>query len=390
MRRTVKHRSLFALFVALVLVAAACGSDDDTTTSESSTDDSADAAFRADVSATVEAVLAGTWGTPPAEGPPLVEGVRIMHLSCGELLPSCSEPSAFMQEVGAVMGWEVDLRDLNFNIALAGDFIAEAIAGGYDAVTMEAVDCAYIQPALIDAKAAGMPVVSFYAHDCTTPSVGTESLMTETPQSDPWVGQWSQDERWAASKADWLIEQLDGDVRVITMKQEDLFTPRHIGIGFDARINECGTCEIVDTIEYTFAELSDGTFAQKVAQALVANTDANAIHFLYDGLFLVGGQQALADAGRDDLVVVGGEFTTINGQLLEAGVEDLIMFYDHKWTAYGTLDTVNRILNGEEPVTEGQGWQAVDADHPSEVDADGRFRSPVDYESAYALIWGIS
>ena len=66
-----------------------------------------------------------------------------------------------------------------------------------------------------------------------------------------------------------------------------------------------------------------------------------------------------------------------------------VLGYATAWGAWGSVDEAIRIMNGEQPVVEGDGFQMVDADH-NLPGAGEDYQGDVDFESAYKALWGLS
>ena len=131
---------------------------------------------------------------------------------------------------------------------------------------------------------------------------------------------------------------------------------RTLGEGFAEGVTACSSCEVVDTITFSTSDLLDGTFPQKVAQSIVAHPEANAIHFPYAATISLG-IAGLQDSGREDLLVLGGEGSPSQYQLLADDTVDMLMAFDTAWTGWAAVDTLNRIFEGVETV--GQAYELV-------------------------------
>ena len=158
-----------------------------------------------------------------------------------------------------------------------------------------------------------------------------------------------------------------------------------LGEGFQEGIDRCGSCEVVESVTFSTSDLLDGTYAQKLASAIVANPDANAINFPYAAAITLG-IAGLTDAGRDDLLVIGAEGAPSQYELLNAGTLDLVMAVPNDWTGWAAVDTLNRVLQDEPTVDEGVGYQLVTAE---DMDGATDFEGPYDYRAAYREIWGV-
>jgi ribose transport system substrate-binding protein len=383
---------VLAVGLAAGLLAAACSSDDEGGAAGGSggASGSDDSVLEGDdvVAAAEQAVqpwLEGTFRPPPEDGPPAEEGAEVYVVSCGQLLESCSVLVDGVMDGAEAIGWDATLVDTELDFSAAGDAIRQAMAAGADGAIVVAVDCQHFAGALDEANAADFPVVVLNGFDCDVTSDGEEPARFAAqvdftpPGGDPVVGA----HEFAAAKADWAITQLDGDVQAINLVQDDLLAMTLLGEGFQQAIDTCGSCEVVETVTFSTSDLLDGTFPQKVAQAIVQHPEANTINFPYAAAITLG-LAGVADAGRDDLLVLGAEGAPSQYELLDQGSIDMVMAFPSDWTGWAAVDTLNRILAGEEAVDEGVGYQLVTAE---EMQGATEYESPIEFEPAYEQIW---
>jgi len=107
-------------------------------------------------------------------------------------------------------------------------------------------------------------------------------------------------------------------------------------------------------------------------------------------VLLASALPALRSSGRAKEIVVGAA----EGQ---SGVLDLVregsivatgVAVPQAWEGWASVDALNRVFAGEEPVPSGIGLMAYDSDH--NLPESGPFEFPVDYEAAYREIWGVN
>lgn len=357
-----------------------------------SSDDSGDAAARGagapgDTAGIVEAAYQGTETDPPSEGPPAQRDKDVWVVSCGQLLESCTAPAVAFEEAGEVLDWDVTVFDGKLDPAEFSNGIRSAVAAGADGIVLGAIDCEPTSSALREAEEAGIPTVAYYSVDCDDPSVSGQSLFTAEVNLGSGHETYPEAVReWAATKASWVIDRLDGQGKVVDFRLRDAAVPRIIGEAFTEAMEACADCE-VEVVESTAPEVVGGTFAQKVATALQQNPDARALHFPVDALMQFA-NAPLQESGRmSDIEVIAGEGFEANLDLIRQGsTQDAALAIPSDWTGWAAADVMNRIFAGETEIPEsGIGWTLIDAEH--NLPASGPYRPEHDFEAAFRDIW---
>src|SRR6185369_4962604 len=144
------------------------------------------------------------------------------------------------------------------------------------------------------------------------------------------------------------------------------------------------------TLQIANNDMAGNAMAQKFSTALLQNASVNAISIPVGGWMPAGLSQAIQSSGRAAKLYVASGFG-------DASTMDLIrsasftfgaLGYASEWGAYGSVDTAIRVLNGETPQVEGDGFQMVDKDH--NLPASGDYQGGVDFKAAYKKLWGLS
>jgi ribose transport system substrate-binding protein len=375
-----------SLLCVAALAVAGCGDDDGDSggKTKASTSD-----VPADVKASIAEATKGTWAAPPTSAPKPPAGANVWIISCGQQVASCNTPSAAVKEAAQAIGWKPTIADGKFTPTGFSAAIRQAIAAKADGIVLVSIDCPAAKQAIRDAKGAGIKVAALYSMDCDDRFVGG------TPEFDAGVKiQGSQSygevvERWAAVKADNVIDVTDGKAKVINFKQNEFLTVRHIQEGFEQRLKTCSTCEIVETISITAADFGPKLSA-KVQSALLKHPEANVLEVPYDGAILAGvgtGVRAAQRAGK--IYVQGAEALPPNVELIrkQTGEESSAVGFPAVWLGWAAIDTMNSLLAGEEPQESGIGWQIIDVDR--NMPPEGSTWEPdVDYKAAYKKAWG--
>jgi ribose transport system substrate-binding protein len=370
-----------ATLVALVAAGCSKGNADDHTSVKDATTDTAKQAL--------DAAFAGTTGTTPTTPTTPKPGVNLWVVSCGEQVPSCATPVAGAVEAAKLVGWTVKTCDGQLNPDGWGNCVRQAISAGADVIIPIGIDCAAIQQPFAEAKQAGVKVVGGGGTDCD--SVGGEKLWTTERLGIEGLSIKDYWEKAGATVADYLIGSTDAAAKVLEVKFVDPLWGPWLSEGFNTQLATCEDCEVVDTLEISNNDMASGTATDKFASALQKATDANAVYAALGSWMPTGFAQAVVASGRQaDLVVASGFGDAANMELVRTNAgQNGVLGYATEWGAWGSVDEAIRVMNGEDPVVEGDGFQMVDADHnlpPKGEDYQGN----VDFKSEYKALWGVS
>jgi len=138
----------------------------------------------------LDADYAGTFGTPPTEGPAVAEDANVWAVVCSSVAAGCQAPAEALVEAGDELGWQVTIADGKF---VVGDgynvAIRQGIAAKADAIVVFGIDCAMATGGLKDAKDAGIPTIGSGGFDCPDSPVFTASLQwnEQTPDFAGWL-----------------------------------------------------------------------------------------------------------------------------------------------------------------------------------------------------------
>jgi ribose transport system substrate-binding protein len=328
----------------------------------------------------LQAFYAGTHQDPPATTSPVKPGAKVFVIGGDQSASATQLAVESVVKAGEIAGWDVSLWDGKGQSTqqLAG--IRTAVSQGANAIFMYAVDCASVQAGLQEAKDAGIIVVTAQAFDCSEVDPSAPSLITH--QVDYVAGgPTGFSKAWGAAQATYLISKLGGEVKLLNIVETDYRATVVQDEGFRARLEECGSCEILDTIEFTTQDFGP-PLQQKVAQALQRNPDVNATLVAYDALLTGGVLGGIRDAGMTDkITVAGGEGAPEAVNLLKQGQVAAEFGIPTAWEGWAGADAINRLLAGDEPQPSGIGIQVVDLEH--NMPEGDRFTSSVDFQGIY-------
>lgn len=390
-KRRGQRATVLLAIAAMVSLVAACG--------ESTSGDVGTTA--PDVVAEAQAALAknreGTDRALPASAPKPQAGKNVWVISCTQAAEGCSQPATGAKEAGESIGWKMTVFDGKGSPDVFAEGIRSAIADNADAIILDAIDCVTVKSALQEAREAGVKIYGIFSMDCDDPFVGGEPLFDAqlTYEGGMNLGEYFEGP-FIRSLADYVIAETDGEAQIIEFTQDDALISKHLNKGFEDRIKDCSGCTIVAKVPITFSDLISGRLQTKAEAALTRYPQANVLYGLYDSALILGISQAVVASGRnDDLLVPGGEGLSPNiGFVRDNKGQDAIIGSPANWLGWAAVDGVNRLLQGEEQVDAGIGFQTLDREGPlpeqttyydGNVDAEGNPK--VDYQAHYKKIW---
>lgn len=369
-----KHGWGFALLAVGALLLTGC-----TTDAPAATEGGGSAA---EVSEDVLTELAtGTQTVPDIAPIEMKEGANVWIIPCSLQAEGCATLAKGSEEAAEVAGWDVTVFDGQVNPATYSEGIRSAVADGADGIILAAVDCAPVKAALEQASDAGIPVITNFALDCDDPSVGGEPLFSST------IIDWNDFLfEWSSERARYLSALIGGEGDVIALVEPDFAAGVIVNDGFEAGMKKyCPDCNIVQSVDILGNELGNSAAAEKIASAVLGNPEAKAIFSPFDAVTMAM-PQALTQFQDRDLVIVGGEGLPSSIELIRGGTVNGTLGLDSMWIGWASVDTLARIMNGEEVPDQGLGWQLVD--QKTNLGDSGPYVSSVDYRSAYKDAWG--
>jgi ribose transport system substrate-binding protein len=337
----------------------------------------------------LDAGYKGDFQAPPSSGPKAATGKNVWWISCGQAYAACSIMSTEFKAAGDVLGWNVTIQDGQATPTVASDLIRQGISAKVDAIGLATFDCPTIKGALLEAKAANIPVVNFGSVDCNDKvySEGGDPLFAATVKLRGSDRALDFETQWAQARAQYVIAKTNGTANVLSVAEQSQVLQKTNGDAFDAEMASCPGCTVTQ-VPFTFAQVPNPA-TQQFQTAIQSHPEATAIVEGVDAIMSLGLQTAVQQAGKAGLIVGGGEGFDSNLDLIRSGTQTFSVALAYGWIMWATADTLNRVFAGDKPAdfpSQGSGWQYVDADHnlPS---AGTSYDAPVDYRAAYTAIW---
>jgi ribose transport system substrate-binding protein len=360
------------------------------TLGSASAEPAADPAILAYAQHQIDLAYAGTDRDPPTTAAKVPRGKKVWIISPSQIGESASVATNAAKEAGELVGWKMTLFDAKGDPAAFSSGIRQAIAAKADGIILHAIDCAWVKQALVEAQAAKVKVLAYYALDCDDPSVKGEPLYSGNVNFGSQFGDYATLTRaWGAVKADWVIVKTQGKAKAISFKEDELLVVKYIREGFEQELAKCTTCQVVKTVDFTIPDFGP-KLQQKAQGALLQHPEANAIHVPYDTPMLLGIAGAVMESGRNDqLSVIAGEGFPSNVQLIRDNRgQDAANAFPAVWTGYAAVDSLNSVFNGQKPQDSGLGWKLIDRDHNLPAPGKG-YEAARDFRTAYKKAWGV-
>ena len=386
----VRRRRAAAVAAAAIAALVAAGCSTTSTTSSPSGGGGSGASGTGVDTAALAAGYKGSFDPPPSSGPAAQKGKNVWYISCGQAYVACASSAVSFKEAGTALGWNVTIVDGKADPSTAANAIKQAVNGDVDGVALFTYDCPGLKSALLQAKAANMPVVNYGSLDCDDSAFGGEPLFAASVKEQDST---NQADMWGVlgkARADYVAASVGADGgTVININETSQRAHQYQQIAFAKEIaDKCPKCKVVD-VPFTFSQVPNPATAIWKS-ALLKNPDAKAITWDTDALMGLGLSSAIQQSRRgSDLLKIGAEGNLPNMELIRSGQQTSSSFIPYGWYQWAAADTLNRLFSGEKAAdlpSQGGGFQYVDKDH--NLPAAGQpVKVAVDYQSAYKAVW---
>lgn len=378
-----KATAFLALMAASTLLLSACAGPTTQEGTGGSGGTSNAATNLEDFTAQAEEIVAEASKTQennaPTEGPAIVAGKKIAVLPCSMAAEGCSRPANAAVHAAEAAGWSADILDPGGDPSKQAALIDQAVATGYDAIVMTAVDVQPIRSSVQKAVDAGLLIGDFAASD-----VEGEPLLTTNVPLFP------EDffNAGYAMGAKMFLDQ-GADLKIVMLTGTEFGSIRERLAGTKAFVEDCkaagGGCEILAEENFLVTDLVTSLPGQTAAMVR-SNPDANALWFGYDAGANFG-IQGLEDA-KLEIDTYGFDANVANLQRIADGKGQIATAGSAMaWIGFGIIDNFNRVWAGEEVIDQGIKFKLLTKDN---LPADGgAWDGDVDVEDTYKSFWGV-
>jgi ribose transport system substrate-binding protein len=375
MRSTRHGRRLLAglALTSTMLFVAACGGGSDGGSSSAGSDEAV--ANAAAAQERVDMAKAEVTSGVPTEGPAAVADKFVVLIPCAEASEGCNQPARGAEEAAELLGWQVQIIDGGGTPDTQAAAVRQAVTLGADGIVTFAIDPKTIQGAIEEAQSAGIKVLAQSTNE--TDLVDFSNI----PDATGW-------EESGSYLADYAIAETGGEAKALVLHDAGFETMIQRNDAFVEQLESCSTCEIVDTQQFSFADLATSV-PQTVQQMAQANPDFNVIYIDYDYAvsFVLQGLQAI---GREDVIVLGSDGTSSAIECIreECG-QSATTAFALDWAGWADIDIMNRLFAGEQPPAEAGALKVKLVDQGIAQDIDGLWDGDLDFRAAYRELWGV-
>lgn len=379
------HRRVVPWLVAVVMASlafTACGSDDDETTTGGQADSSA---VVEEAKASVEQATAPiTEFNGPADSPPPAKDKHVFIVSCGPDTEACPRIADAAMEAIRTIGWRGTVLETDGSVQQFNTATRQAIQRNADGIILDAFPASTISQPLAEAKKQGIPVVGVVSGDDTPDTSGDfEGGLFTVADADPvQVGEYA---------ADWILAETNGEAKVGTFTVSAFPVLEKRYSGFEAGMEDCSSCELVDTVSVELTALvKDG--APQTAQFLRANPDVNYMFSTFDGGAILAAQGIRTANSDVPMVSVDGNAPNLE-MIREGGPQVAVVVAPLEWVAWAGIDQLNRAFNDEPPAPE---WTPEGGGIPVKILTEENvppsgepFTGDLDFPAEFRELWNV-
>ena len=375
--KTTRIAVIVVLLVTAAFVVSACGSSDKSSGSSSTTASKPAAndlsAAKEQLATATADVTAFTGPTTPTKATPGKHVVAVDTFSAAEGIKIFHR--GFDPAVKA-LGWKLTTIDGKGTPQGYAAGIGQAITQKADAVVLVAITTSLVTNQLKQLKAAGIPVIAY--------------SNVETPKDGLWVANIGYDPPTESKDlAAFVATDSGGKANIAILNDPEFGVVAERANEFKKALpGLCPNCKVSNETDFQVTEL--GTqLGPKVKAVLQANPDVNYVWVAYDAA-LPPIITAIKQAGLKDKVkaVSYGGFDQGLQFLRDKNVLAATVANATEWQGYEAADTMQRVLNGEEPDPQGTNTDPIKLMTRENV-PDKPFTGDIDFAGEYEKLWGV-
>lgn len=309
----------------------------------------------------------------PTTGPAAQPDKDVVFLACGFAGEGCLTSAEGAASAGKALGWNVKLVDGKFDPRVFSRTIQEAIDQKVDGIVIDAIDADAVAGPIKAAREAGIVVGSYDSrNDPSETGVSFDVRMSFPRQGE--------------ALAAYMIWQTKGDAQPFILNSPEFKGTAEWTAFAKSTFEECSSCTIVGTQDFT-ASVAATQLPPLAVTTKRQNPGMNVLTVPYDAAVLPI-IPSMAQAGILDEVKVGTfNATRPSVALIRKGELTATVAEPHGWGVWATMDNMNRVFAGEEPVEQNIPIRLITADNVDEIPEGQAWDGDIDYQSEYLKIW---
>lgn len=318
--------------------------------------------------------------TGPTSGPKAAEGKKVVYVNADAQNTGESLWGESFREACEKIGWEVTVLDGKGSVQGQIAAITQAISMKVDAIATSA-NAEPLQAIIQEAADAGILFAGIHASNVSGPNPEL-NLVYNCTSSGTEIGK---------ALADYIIADSDGKGRAIILYDAQYAIAREKAEAMEAQFKLCEECELLDVVNSPLSDVP--TNMPQLASSWVSKYGSEPFYvmtiadYYYDFV-----TPTLRSGGVDpaNVKLLGSDGQASAYNRVRTGDYQIVTIPEPTMLGYMAVDALNRVFNGEEPVTFIPDVYVVDADN---VDAEGGdqglFIPSNNFAEEYAKIWGV-
>ncbi|MFZ0602344.1 MAG: sugar ABC transporter substrate-binding protein [Roseiarcus sp.] len=320
----------------------------------------------------------------PTTGPKPIPGKRLAIITCALLTEGCNRPARAATEAAKKIGWVPTVFDGQADTGKQLAAINAAVDGKYDAIVMILIDPIQVNEGVKRAIAAKIPVVTlgqpFYTAE--------RKALSQIPDiSHDWL-------KTGELIGDYMIWKSDGKVDALLLNNPETTVVQYGQFaGTKSKLSDPKTCpDCKVTVEdFTIAQINSQP-AQLAAAAVQRDPKINWV-WCYDFCMANVATDLIARGLQDHISGAGFDCNAQNLELIKDDRVQRVCIADPRdWEAWATVDTANRLMQGQQFVDQKIPVRLFDKSNLADLTAEDRkegWQGGIDYKAHYEKMWGV-
>lgn len=342
------------------------------------------AAVAAAQKAAMEALASPSQWNGPTTGPKPLPGKRVAIVTCALITEGCNRPARAATEASKRIGWIPTVFDGQGDTGKQLAAINAAVDGKYDAIIVILIDPIQVNEGIQRAIAAKVPVVTL-----------GQPLYSEARKKLSQIPDISHD--WLKTGeliGDYMIWKSNGRVDALLLDNPETTVVEYGQFaGTKSKLTDpkaCPDCKV--TVEdFTIAQINTQP-AQLAAAAVQRDPKINWV-WCYDFCLANVSTDLIARGLQGNIMGAGFDCNAQNLQLIKDDKVQRVCIADPRdWEAWATVDTANRLMQGQPPVDQSIPVRLFDKSNLADLTADDLkegWQGGIDYKSHYLKTWGV-